>query len=270
MTDNRCRKLLAMDLDGTAVADNYQMGELTKAAILKARKAGYVTAFVTGRRDVDMRSLDKESHCVDYLILNNGGKIVRCCDGQVLYNRKICKEDCRSLLEYCLQYNLELHVCDGMFWAVNILTDDTLEYAQELGMVPGGYKCAEEIDIKNGLEGFMAMRDWERVGHYIDSHMPDVTYTLSEPDCIDIMASGISKWDGVKRLAEIETVAKEHIIAVGNFYNDIDMITHAAIGVAVANAPEDVKEAADYVTHRTNNEDAVAEVVERFCGILDG
>lgn len=258
-----------MDLDGTAVADNYQMGDRTKAAILKARKAGYVTAFVTGRRDMDMKSLDKESYCTDYLILNNGGKIVRCNDGEILYNKKIHQGDCRSLLDYCLHYNLELHVCDGMFWAVNILTDETLEYAQELKMIPESYKCAKEIDFRSGLEGFMAVRDWKQVGHYIDAHMPDVTYTLSEPDCIDIMAFGISKWDGIQRLAEMKAVSKEHIIAVGNFYNDVDMITHAAIGVAVANAPDDVKAAADYVTHRTNNEDAVAEVIERFCGILD-
>ena len=43
------------------------------------------------------------------------------------------------------------------------------------------------------------------------------------------------------------------------------MIKNAAIGIAVANAPEDVKKVADYVTERTNNENAIEEVVERFC-----
>ena len=68
--------MLALDLDGTAVCDDYHMGEATKRAILLAREAGYVTAFVTGRRDMDMLTLDEDSLCVDYLILNNGGKIV--------------------------------------------------------------------------------------------------------------------------------------------------------------------------------------------------
>lgn len=265
ISDNKRKKLLAMDLDGTAVGDDYQMGEITRSAIFKAKQAGYVTAFVTGRRDMDMRSLDRESYCVDYLILNNGGKIIRCGDDKVLYNHRIDTADCRMLMEYCLEHHLELHICDGLFWAVNLMTDETVEYASELKMIPESYNCMDDIDLKDGFEGFMALRDFEEVGRYIDLNLPAVTYTLSEPECIDIMAVGISKWDGIKRLAEIETVTGEHVIAVGNFYNDIDMIKNAAIGIAVANAPSDVKDVADYVTQRTNNEDAIAEVVERFC-----
>ena len=79
------------------------------------------------------------------------------------------------------------------------------------------------------------------------------------------MADGISKWKGIGIIADVEKIEKENIIAVGNFYNDMDMIKNAAIGIAVANAPEDVKKVADYVTERTNNENAIEEVVERFC-----
>ena len=113
----------------------------------------------------------------------------------------------------------------------------------------------------------MAMRDWRQVGDYIEKNLSDVTYILSEPDCIDIMAAGISKWDGIKKLAAIERLTEDGIIAVGNFYNDVDMLRHAAIGVAAANSPEEVKAQADYVTDRTNNQDCVAEVVEKFLRI---
>ena len=57
---------------------------------------------------------------------------------------------------------------------------------------------------------------------------------------------------------------RERIIAAGDYNNDIEMIQNAGIGVAVANALPEVKAAADYVTQRDNDHDAVVEIVEKF------
>ena len=54
------------------------------------------------------------------------------------------------------------------------------------------------------------------------------------------------------------------MIAVGDGLNDLPMIEYAGLGVAMENAPDGVKESADYITARTNNEDGVAEVLEKF------
>ena len=51
------RKLLAMDIDGTAVRDDYSMGTASKKAIEEAKRAGHVIAYVSGRRDIDMLTL---------------------------------------------------------------------------------------------------------------------------------------------------------------------------------------------------------------------
>ena len=85
------RKLLAMDIDGTAVRDDYSIGEMrAKKQSNEAKRAGHVIAYVSGRRDIDMLTLkDDEQWIVDYHILNTGGKILRCCDREVLYNKLI-------------------------------------------------------------------------------------------------------------------------------------------------------------------------------------
>ena len=57
---------------------------------------------------------------------------------------------------------------------------------------------------------------------------------------------------------------EKDIITVGNYYNDLDMLQHAAVGIAVANAVDDVKKACDIVTKADNNQGVVAEVIERF------
>ena len=56
---------------------------------------------------------------------------------------------------------------------------------------------------------------------------------------------------------------REEIVAVGDGYNDLSMIKFAGLGVAMANAQEPVKKAADYIT-LSNDEDGVAAVVERY------
>ena len=74
----------------------------------------------------------------------------------------------------------------------------------------------------------------------------------------------MNKGSAILRLCSLLDIPIEHTIAVGDEWNDISMIQAAHIGVAVKNAVEAVKEAADYVTERDNNHDAVAEVIEKF------
>ena len=107
----------------------------------------------------------------------------------------------------------------------------------------------------------MATQDMKAVAAHIDSSVPEVYYVNSEPDCIDIMRTGVSKWNGIQRLANMLGIDDEDIITVGNYYNDLDMLHHAKVGIAVANAVDAVKEEADFVTESDNNHDAVEEII---------
>ena len=236
----------------------------SKDALAAARKAGHVVAYVTGRRDVDMYNIRQDIPCADYMVLNNGGKVVRTSDGAVLHNVLISPKSCRRLIEYALENNLQLHICHGMNWIVTRMTDSTMDYARSLGITPGIFRSLEETEWEKGLEGFMATSDWEPISQFIDKHLSGVDFVHSEPCCIDIMARGIRKWDGIKVLSGLLGIPDEDIVAAGNYYNDIDMIRQAGLGIAVANAPDEVKAAADYVTRLDNNHDAAVEIVARL------
>ena len=258
------RKLLAMDIDGTAVRDDYSLGEKSKEAIKLAQQEGHKIVFVSGRRDSDMVSLKDEQWLVDYQILNTGGKILRCKDRKVLHNDLIPPHVCKRLITHCLKQNIQLQIYNGMTWQVTKMTDETLEYAKNVGVIPEIINSLEETDWKYGLEGFMATQDMTDVAAYIDECIPEVYYVSSEPNCIDVMAKGVSKWNGIRLLADMLEICKEDIITVGNYYNDLDMLQHAAVGIAVANAVDDVKKEADFVTEKNNNQDAVAEIITKM------
>jgi hydroxymethylpyrimidine pyrophosphatase-like HAD family hydrolase len=59
-------------------------------------------------------------------------------------------------------------------------------------------------------------------------------------------------------------IKRKEIAAIGDQYNDIDLIEYAGLGIAVANAEDALKEKADIVTTSTNNEDAVLEAIAQF------
>lgn len=254
------RKLLAMDLDGTAVADDYSLSPSAIAAIGEARRHGLRTAFVSGRRDVDMLTLGEEQWCVDYHILNNGGKIIRCEDRKILRNDCIDRETSVRLIRYALENDLQLHIVSGMLWQVTKMSESTLRYASLLGVVPETVSSLDEIDSE-AIEGFMATGDLQPIAEFIDRELPELCYLHSEPGTIDIMKQGVSKWNGIRALAELLGIGEIETAAAGNYYNDLDMIERAGLGIAVANAVAPVKEAAGYVTAEDNNHEAVKEMI---------
>lgn len=255
------KKLLALDLDGTAVKDDYSMALSSIESINLAKEKGHVVAFVSGRRDVDMLTLGNEKWCVNYHILNNGGKIIRCNNKEIVSNITIDEKTSEKLITFAIDNNLQLHICNGMIWQVTKMTDGTMNYARKVGVIPDVVNSLNEIDYK-AIEGFMATSDLDPIGKYIDENLNTLCYNHSEPGTIDIMKKDVSKWNGVKKLADILKIDDKDIITVGNYYNDIEMLQKAGTGIAVANSLDEVKEVADYVTINDNNGDAVKEIID--------
>ena len=255
--------LLALDLDGTACNRSGRLGERTKAALSAARAAGHTVCFATGRRDIDMFSFWEESRFADYLLLNNGGKLMDPASGQVFFNRRVDPDAARTLISRCLSRNWQLHVLSGSYWGINRWNDSLRDYVAQLGAAPVRYSALEETPYET-VEGFTATVDREAVCRYIDEAGLPLSHTPSEDRCVDIMARGISKWDGLQRLAALLRIPHRQIIAAGDYNNDLEMIRGAGIGVAVRNALPEVKAAADYVTEHDNDHDAAADIVARF------
>ncbi len=87
--------------------------------------------------------------------------------------------------------------------------------------------------------------------------------TGSKPSYLEIMDRSVSKTSAIRFLQERWGVARQQVIAVGDNFNDMDMLEYAGVGVAMGNAPESVKNAADEVT-LSNDDDGVAKVIEKY------
>ncbi len=85
----------------------------------------------------------------------------------------------------------------------------------------------------------------------------------SDNNLLQVMSGGVTKGRALKFICDHYKIPLRRTIAIGDAYNDIEMLENAGIGIAMAHSPAKVKEAADYVT-TGNDEDGVAEALEKF------
>jgi Cof subfamily protein (haloacid dehalogenase superfamily) len=91
----------------------------------------------------------------------------------------------------------------------------------------------------------------------------DLSVARSKPFFLEVMPQGIDKAASIERLAQRLGIAQQEIIAVGNAGNDLSMVQYAGLGVWVDNVSDELRHHADVIV-ASNNDDGVAEVVERF------
>lgn len=87
--------------------------------------------------------------------------------------------------------------------------------------------------------------------------------TSSDPRNLEICPEGVSKGTALRHIAEMLGISFQHIMAIGDNYNDLSPIKAAGLGVAMGNAPEAVKRAAHVVT-KSNGDSGVARVVRHW------
>jgi len=124
-----------------------------------------------------------------------------------------------------------------------------------------------DVDPSTKVIKVMFVDDPKKLDNII-SQIPDwarekYTIVRSADIFLEFLNKSVDKSVGVSIIAEKLGIPMHEVIAVGDAGNDVRMIKNVGLGVAMTNASEDVKEVADYIT-LTNEEDGVAQVIERF------
>jgi len=257
------KKILALDMDGTILDVMGQLTDDVIDSIRDAKKKGCIVAFVTGRREIDIYPIREQCRYADYLLLDNGAELIDVRRNEVIFHKKPDKKTARKIVEWCLEKDFLLYVIAGRMLAVNRITEGVREYAASIETEPYLYSSWKELPADE-VDGLMVTDEGKSISEFLQSQGLPLYSRQSEPNCIDLILEGTGKWKAIEFLADLLEIDGKDIIAVGNYSNDIEMITKAGIGVAVANALNEVKAAADYVTESDNNENPVREIVERF------
>ena len=202
-----------------------------------------------------------------YLLSFNGARIVDCGTGQILYQR---------ILPLTLLPGLYRFARENGCGLITYLGDEVIS-----AFAPDRY-----VEIEARING-LPIRTVERFVEFVDFDInkclmtadPDRAEELerrlqekygdvasiyrSEPYFIEIMPKNVDKAASLEKMLPALGVTRENTVCCGDGFNDISMIRYAGLGVAMGNAQQAVKDAADYITG-TNDEDGLVEVIRRF------
>ncbi|GIQ68443.1 HAD family phosphatase [Xylanibacillus composti] len=237
-------RLIALDMDGTLLNDNEEISEANKAAIRRATEAGIVVCLSTGRGMFSLRPYIEELELQAPLVTVNGGEIWR--NPDELYEQHVmAAREIERLHQLAVDH-------DVWFW---------------------GY-AAEGVYNRSNWTAAVYEHTWLKFGYYTeDSELlaflraeaergGDFEITNSHPSNLEINPAGVNKAAGLRSVCNMLGLQMEQVAAVGDSMNDWAMIREAGLGVAMGNAQQELKEAADWVT-LSNEEDGVAHVLEK-------
>ncbi|TMV47346.1 HAD family phosphatase [Paenibacillus mesophilus] len=238
-------KLIALDMDGTLLNSEHEVSEENRAWMFKALDAGITVMLSTGRGVQNVYPYTDKLNLNTPIVAVNGGEVYRA-PGDLLVRHTLDVESIRAMHAMAVRY-------DTWFWA----------YAVE-----GVFNKETWTDDLNSLQ-------WLKFGYFTDhdenrarilswlQEQDRYEITNSHPHNLEINPKGISKASGIAEICRLLGIGMSEVVAMGDSLNDMTMIREAGLGVAMGNAQDALKAAADLVTV-TNNEHAVAKIIRDY------
>jgi Cof subfamily protein (haloacid dehalogenase superfamily) len=262
--------MLALDLDDTLLRSDLTISFRTRNAIKKAEAAGVVVVLASGRIPAAM---DKYARLLGmhkrpgYLICNNGTIIQESHTGKLIYETQLPPES--ALIAYNLAdaegFPVQIYENNVMYVS---RSNEFADYDQSLTglrqvVVPDFRAKVTAGCCKLLIPGDpMILQPLENILRtYIGD---DVTIFTSKPYFLEILPPVTDKGTSLARIAETLGIPQEAVMAVGDSMNDEAMIRWAGVGVAMLNGDDRIKKLADMVTAKSNDDDGIADLIERY------
>ncbi len=241
---NRYR-MIALDMDGTLLNESNLISEENQYWINRAVEAGIAVCMATGRGHASIRPFVEQMGLRSPFVAVNGSEVWK--DKDRLHHRVLMDVDIiKEMLKLANTH-------DVWFWAYGL----------------------NHVYNRDNWQGFPEEEQWLKFGYYTDneqlrlsllqeiSSWGKLEITNSNPNNMEMNPLGINKSYGIKKMCEMIGCGMEEVVAMGDSMNDIAMITDAGLGVAMGNAQERVKQAADVVAP-TNEDDGVSFIIRKY------
>lgn len=266
-------ELVLFDIDGTLVNDNGELGERTKQLICDLKKLGVRFSFASGRLHSALLPLAKELKLHSPLISLDGTVIKSVSGKQFVYRSFIKEKHVKKAIEYSEKYLVNIALCHT----------EAIYYTEQNSVIPklmdkfgAVYNQVESYDslTKETLE-IVFVGDKRRTVEFIKDKLSfpftlglSLSFFRSQTHegiyYLELRNSGSSKGKGMKRLLKYLRMDETKTIVVGDWYNDLTLFDSNAIKVTPKNAIQELKNKADHILKKTNNEEAVVELLEEL------
>lgn len=266
-------RLLAINIDGTLLRSNGRLQKGTKEAIDFVRdKEVYVTLY-TSRNFQSAERIAKALKLESILITHSGSFLSSSLDTPFIQNR-LSEEKTFNLVQVLEHFDCNIRITHERFslgnrrkLSSNVIARAVLsnadpvfypiQFVESLGdTLRDEPVSAPKIDVF-----FSNKEEKDRTLQTIREEFDDVSVSECSDYRIEILPLGASKLHGLQLLGEHLNIELHEMVAIGDSIDDIEVLEHVGLGVAMGNAPLSVKHAADWIT-RSNNENGVTYMIK--------
>lgn len=273
-------RLLAIDIDGTLLNPEFQVSAVDLSALRRAREEGVEVVVVTGRRHTFALPIVQQLG-FDLWVISSNGAVTRSLSGETFHRDLLPANTCRDL-------------CGAMaeFRGNTVLTFDTedkgaivLEHMNELNTSIQRWleKNLQYIDFVIPIENSLttdpvqamfcgpiarmhqALDALETSGLRNQITVLRTEYAIRDLSIVDVLNQGCSKGHAVERWSRRRGIAREQVMAIGDNYNDVEMLAFAGLPFIMGNASEELRTQGWPVT-LSNAENGVAAAIEQVLG----
>lgn len=258
--------ILLSDMDGTLLTTKKQISDADRAAIERFTALGGKFTVATGRT---IQAFEQYTKLLDLkipVIMYNGAAIHDYAAGETLYTHPLpaqAKAAAEEIMNMMPDVGGEVLKTDGTYVFSN--TEYQQLHTKLCGIVPY-YEELPAIENGNWLKVLFALapEDIPFLEILIKQHGfdKDFDFVRSSEIFLEMLPKGVSKGSALREYRRLPGMEDMIFVSVGDFDNDIEMIREADFGVCPANAEESVMAAADLVLSRTNDQGAVAELID--------
>jgi len=256
-------RLIAIDVDGTLLNQDLILEESTKDKLAAVRASGMEVILCSGRRFSAAVGYAKELGLLGPIIVNNGTIVKEAATGRTLYADFFPNKELPPLIGLLKEMELPAVLLADEYpdydFFVDVAEDCNefhLEYVnlnREMGrVVPdlAAVRCdrATQVNVFHTYPTLLVAE--KKIREAMNGRVSSVIVRhVKYKGCsLEIAAPTASKWKALKWLAQQRGIIPEEIVAIGDEVNDVEMVREAGFGIAVANAFDEVKAVADYVT----------------------
>lgn len=274
-------RMLGIDLDGTLFDSNARISHHNREAVTAAQREGVLCVPCTGRGWIESNVALADLSGLSLGVFVGGAAVVDVTTGQLIDWAAFEPHVAIQVIEYMddlpeavlvfRDANLVGHdylvtgrgdLSDNTRWWFqhnNIrvyhqrrVTEDDLHHALRIGCVAGRKRIAEiSARVQKRMGDLVFIQNFEGV------QKPDLDQSIH---ILEIFATGVDKWRGLGWIAQQQDIDPSQIAVIGDEINDVAMLQAAGCGIAMANATDQVKQAADHIT-LANDEDGVAHAI---------
>ncbi len=271
-------RLIAMDIDGTLLDSRWQIPEANRIAVAEAAARGIEVVLVTGRRFDFARPVAERLPC-DLLLIVNNGALIKSLDGQTHFRRLLPRATARSVLESTEGFRsgaalifdrskIGQIVLEHIDWADPVRRAYFERNSEFITQFSPLEDALDEDPIQVMFTGGLARM---RAAHKLLQNAPiarDYSLAITEYEdkdfsILDVISPTCSKGSTLEEWTRRRGIPSEEVMAVGDNWNDLDMLEFAGLPVVMGNSIPELKSRGWPVT-LTNDEGGLAAAIRTY------